>query len=155
MNDQRVSLSFLDVMTCSLGAVLLLFFIVAVSKQDMQLRETADASDRGQDQISLVIIAYSEDDQPLFAGDKLPWKIECLNCTLAVEGSSGYTHAVLYIRDQLPPDARVLLGPLTGEGEFIVQVIKGTQRVLSLSQKNLSNDDFVQVWPPVGKEQTP
>jgi hypothetical protein len=160
MNDDdsnMLTTSFLDVITCGLGSILLLFFLMVAIKGEMQF-DDGTQTEFVQDERTaapLIILVTGQDSRPIWAaGVAEPWQASpgVFDHQLA----AGPNYAVLYARQPPPRDWTLKLGPLAADARVNVQVIADGRRVIPAETEERKTatwkeGDFISVWPlPAG-----
>jgi hypothetical protein len=150
---QSGSLAFLDVMTCSLAGVFLLFFsILAIKKHLAFVGGDEQQASSGETSGSPFIIVVSiSAPGPLFEGSGT-WMIP--ESTMHLSQTAGEDFAVCYGAGPLSTNGIIQLGPLSKAARFSVQILyEGETRAFrpdaSITDFPRGNggQGFVQLWP--------
>lgn len=153
-----LSLSFLDVMTCGMGGMLLLFFILCILKGELELAEGAaqEITEAGRRTAPFVVVVAAEPGKLLWEGDGPgDWKLEGFDQHELGRGI-GRNYAVLYIKRTPPQSSAVRIGPLRPGTRLTVQVFERGKRAFAagpfLAAELGAVGNHLQVWPVVGEK---
>ena len=146
-NRSGLSVSFLDLMTCSLGAVLLLFFILAAVKEHFEYhrvtRPETETSDL--EESPFVIVAYSKANEMLFSDpERQRWEVRPHDPNIHM--FSGTNYAILLAAKTPSIATRIELVSLNPQAEFRWQVMDGS-RLLPLVNDKAADDGRMKLWP--------
>jgi len=117
------SISFLDLLTCGLGGILLLFFIVVAIRQQSDLNGQEMERGHADNEQSIVMIHLaSRDGEPLFESTGGTWLLKKNDEDLArpafVEMSLGSSFAVFYSVQPLPSGTKLWLSGIRSDAPF-------------------------------------
>jgi hypothetical protein len=157
-DDSAVSLSFLDVITNSLGSVLLLFFIMVALKETALLLDQPPSTKalqhvgQGEDRQPFVLLISVPSGQSLLSDLKAnPWDREGTAPTFGTV-AWGSNYAVFYADGAPPADAKLFVGPLEPNVRFRVQEFRAGKRRApreEMTAAQLSRDakGRTRIWP--------
>src|SRR5262245_53768553 len=147
------SVSFLDLITCGLGSVLLLFDILLVLKGDLDFGNRQEGVRGGQDEAPFVeLISAPPHTQLWIDSERSPWEVRG-EPPARQRINHGPNFAVLYADRPPPPGTRVLLGPFRPDVRFGLQVFYNGKRGLpreglTATAIGLLEEGRACVWPP-------
>lgn len=152
-----MSLSFLDVMTCGMGGMLLLFFILCIIKGELELadRSVREATELGQLAAPFVVVVAAEPGSLLWENEVVgEWSTEGLDRRELGLGV-GRNYAVLYAYRSPPNTAQVRIGPLMPKARLTVQVFERGKRAFAagplLPSELGAASSHLQIWPLAGE----
>lgn len=157
-DNDAATTSFLDIITCGLGSVLLLFFLMVVIKGEMQFDSSSSdettqsvGSSQKAGTAPLVVLVTAADGKRLWAAEGAePWQLP--DAPFDHEKQSGPNYAVLYARQTPPPGWTLSVGPFAPDARVNVQVIANGKRVYHINNADVKSlnwrrGDFLPVWP--------
>lgn len=151
-------LSFLDLMTCGLGGMLLLFFIVLTVHRAVTL--AGSGTDRPnpapvRSAAPFVIVAHAASDEPLFAQEpkESPWELRPAVPEFRYTWYGSSDFAVLYSDAPPPVGTTIALRQLGDTSRFTAQVFSGGRRVFCELLTFEEGADSCSVWPLKSKEE--
>jgi hypothetical protein len=152
-NSDALTTSFLDIITCGLGSILLLFFLMVAIKGEMQFDDNS-LSEQGQNRHDspLIILVTGENNQKTIWANGVtePWQAGGAEFSTVLQYGQGY--AVLYARKMPPRDWRLSVGPFDPNASVTVEVISDGQRLLRLSSDKIKEitrqqQGILPLWP--------
>jgi hypothetical protein len=152
-DSNMLTTSFLDVITCGLGSILLLFFLMAAIKGEMQFGAStrAELTQTDRAPVPLIVMVTGQDSLPIWAqGVAQPWQAPEAN--FDHKWVVGRDYAILYAA-QLPPHGWTLkVGPFAANARISVQVISEGRRALQATNVEMRSiawrdGDWLSLWP--------
>ena len=146
MHNSRASVSFLDLLTCSFGGMLLLFFVVVTINQALTLQELAESRRKISTAArtpKFVIVVYTSRSEGLFpeVPSKSPWKVKPDPGGFEHEWFAGRDFAVLTAERNPPNGVGIEFHPRMDSPRFELQVFSRGQRLAA------GTSEDKQVWP--------
>lgn len=144
-SNSSSSISFLDLLTCGLGGILLLFFIVVASRKLVEFNARQKVGGQSFNEESVVIIhVATRSGEPLFEKPSSAWALQSNNQTIPhpkfVMTSIGTSFAVFYSMTPLPRGTTLWLTGLKEDADIESAVTDrfGTKEVnwQSVKQEN-------------------
>lgn len=150
-------LSFLDLLCCGLGGIMLLFMILIAVKEQFDFVPPPQLRVPETQEQSLFIIAVTSVGtaplfDPLSGPNKGPIQIRGESPKRALPDSWSERHAMLLALQPPAPDSQIRIGPFSTQAKQLdLQVIERGQRlhserIIDLTSE-LSGDRFLTVWP--------
>jgi len=152
MSDfSKPSLSLLDLLTCGLGGVLLMFMVLLITARQLDLSEPIIQWAAGdQPESPFLILATTELPAECAADGESPpqacLRFEYDRDSLACRDVSGTDHAIVYAR-RPPTDGKISLHHEHVRAVVDVRVYHHGQRVLE-TKVFPNEDDPKPIWPP-------
>jgi len=148
--DERFSLSFMDVVTCGLGGILLVFFILVATSRSRILFGERGASAQAEDPEAgtVLIVVIGEGDKPLWSEGVDPWLATGAAESLVQHANAHSASA--YSLVPLAGDARIRLQPPLPGAVFQIQIfVDGirTAHYTGTGEGQGGADGRILVWP--------
>lgn len=165
MNSSGFTLTLLDVLTCGMGGMLLLFVIIIAVNDDLTFDKQQAASQAGRedgDRVPLAVILTGSARDPLWpAGGESPWVVPVkLQEEELVRFSHGKNYAVLFAKNSSETGPEIWVGPLPPGASASVCVAFGNRKIHLQTADQLAAlprraDGKVRIWPLPQEGTTP
>ncbi len=152
-DSNMLTTSFLDVITCGLGSILLLFFLMVAVKGEMQFdggtRAVLTQTERAP--VPLIVMVTGQCSRPIWAqGVTQPWQAPEANFDHKWVVGSDY--AILYVAQPPPHGWTLKVGPFAANARISVQVISEGRRALQVTNVEMKSiawrdGDCLPLWP--------
>jgi hypothetical protein len=154
-DSDMLSTSFLDVITCGLGSILLLFFLMVAIKGNMQFdynHQSIQAKDNRSKAPLIVMITEKEGRNLWEKGVSYPWQETSGISNFAYKHISGPDYAILYVQERPPSNWNMKVGPFASDIRVNIQVIADGRQVIhesnaEINTSRLHTENNLQLWP--------
>jgi len=152
-DSNMLTTSFLDVITCGLGSILLLFFLMVAIKGEMEFDDgtQADSSQTERVAAPLIVMVTGQEGRPIWApGVTQPWQAP--QAEFDHKWVVGQDYAILYAAQPPPRQWTMKVGPFAPNSRVSVQVISDGRRALQVTNVEMKSiawreGDYLPLWP--------